>query len=136
VFVSVLALAYACKQSGKDDGKETILGKTTLVDDSFQPLIEIKLHLKVNIKQTLVQGKSENELIQSFHDTSRIVVLSRMLSSNEAKYFEQLKIKPKYSNRKRCYRANSNKGNNDTLIALDDVVSFMRKRNKGIKRSF
>jgi hypothetical protein len=40
VFVSVLALAYACKQSGKDDGKETILGKTTLVDDSFQPLIE------------------------------------------------------------------------------------------------
>jgi hypothetical protein len=25
VFVSVLALAYACKQSGKDDGKETIL---------------------------------------------------------------------------------------------------------------
>jgi phosphate transport system substrate-binding protein len=69
-----------------------------LVDDSFQPLIEDQVAVfeskyKADIT---VQGKSENELIQSFlNDTSRIVVLSRMLSSNEAKYFEQLKIKPK-----------------------------------------
>jgi phosphate transport system substrate-binding protein len=67
-----------------------------LVDDSFQPLIEDQVAVfeskyKADIT---VQGKSENELIQPFL-MSRIVVLSRMLSSNEAKYFEQLKIKPK-----------------------------------------
>jgi phosphate transport system substrate-binding protein len=66
-----------------------------LVDDSFQPLIEDQVAVfESKYKDITVQGKSENELIQPFL-TSRIVVLSRMLSSNEAKYFEQLKIKPK-----------------------------------------
>jgi phosphate transport system substrate-binding protein len=59
-------------------------------------LIEDQVAFESKYKADItVQGKSENELIQSFlNDTSRIV-LSRMLSSNEAKYFEQLKIKPK-----------------------------------------
>jgi phosphate transport system substrate-binding protein len=61
-----------------------------------------------------------------------------MLSSNEAKYFEQLKIKPKVTPiGKDAIVLISNKGNNDTLIALDDVVGFMRgKEIKGLKVSF
>jgi phosphate transport system substrate-binding protein len=136
----VITFAISCKQSNKDDGKETILkGKTTiLVDETFLPLIEDQVTIfqseyKADIT---VQGKSENELIQSFlKDTSRIVVLSRLLSANEKKYFEQLKIKPKVTPiGKDAIALISNKGNNDTLIALEDVVSFMQGQEvKGIK---
>jgi phosphate transport system substrate-binding protein len=140
LFLLIVALTNACKQFGKDDGKETILkGKTTiLVDDTFQFLIEDQVAVfqskyKADI---IIQGKPENELIQSFlNDTSRIVVLSRLLTSNETKYFEHLKIKPKVTPiGKDAIAIISNKGNNDTLIALDDVVSFMRGNEiKGLK---
>jgi hypothetical protein len=73
-----------------------------LVDDSFQPLIEDQVAFESKYKADItVQGKSENELIQPFLMIRVELVLSRMLSSNEAKYFEQLKIKPKLPNRKR-----------------------------------
>ena len=130
----------ACKDANKDDGKETILkGKTTiLVDETFLPLIEdqatvFQSRYKADIT---VQGKSENELIQSFlKDTSRIVVLSRLLSANESKYFEQLKIKPKITPiGKDAIALICNKSNKDTLIALDDVIGFMQgKEVKGLK---
>ena len=136
----IVAFANSCKQTNKDDGKETILkGKTTiLVDETFLPLIEDQVTVfqskyKADIT---VQGKSENELIQSFlKDTSRIVVLSRVLSANENKYFEQLKIKPKVTPiGKDAIALISNKSNKDTLIALQDVISFMRGSEiKGIK---
>ena len=136
----IVVSVNSCKQSNKDDGKETILkGKTTiLVDETFLPLIEDQVTIfqsKYKADITL-QGKSENELIQSFlKDTSRIVVLSRVLSANENKYFEQLKIKPKVTPiGKDAIALIANKGNNDTLIALEDVVSFMRgKEIKGLK---
>jgi phosphate transport system substrate-binding protein len=130
----------ACKDAKNDDGKETILkGKTTiLVDETFLPLIEDQVTVfqsryKADIT---VQGKSENELIQSFlKDTSRIVVLSRLLSTNENKYFEQLKIKPKVTPiGKDAIALICNISNKDTLIALDDVIGFMQgKEVKGLK---
>jgi phosphate transport system substrate-binding protein len=136
----VITLVTSCKQSNKDDGKETILkGKTTiLVDETFLPLIEdqVTIFQSEYKAEITLQGKSENELIQAFlKDTSRIAVLSRMLTPNEKKYFDQLKIKPKVTPiGKDAIALISNKGNNDTLIALEDVVSFMRgKEVKGLK---
>ena len=140
ILFAALAFAISCKQSRKDDGKETILkGKTTiLVDETFLPLIEdqVTIFQSKYKAEITVQGKSENELIQSFlKDTSRIVVLSRILSVNEKKFFEQLKIKPKVTPiGKDAIALISNKRNTDTLIALEDVVSFMRGQEvKGFK---
>tara|TARA_R110000868_G_scaffold22864_3_gene93236 strand:+ start:610 stop:1503 length:894 start_codon:yes stop_codon:yes gene_type:complete len=135
-----LVLVNSCKNSNKDDGKETIIkGKTTiLVDETFQPLIEdqVAVFQSKYKAEITIQGKSENELVQSLlKDTTRIVVLSRVLSANENKYFEQLKIKPKVTPiGKDAIALISNKGNNDTLVALDDVISFMHgKEVKGLK---
>jgi phosphate transport system substrate-binding protein len=62
-------------------------------------------------------------------DTSRIVILSRKLNDKEVKYFEQLKIKPKTTKiGTDAVAFISNKGNNDTLIALKDVILFMQGR--------
>tara|TARA_R110002126_G_scaffold278679_2_gene425296 strand:+ start:161 stop:1096 length:936 start_codon:yes stop_codon:yes gene_type:complete len=137
IILGSLVLVNSCKNSNKDDGKETIIkGKTTiLVDETFQPLIEdqVAVFQSKYKAEITIQGKSENELVQSLlKDTTRIVVLSRVLSANENKYFEQLKIKPKVTPiGKDAIALISNKGNNDTLVALDDVISFMH--GKGVK---
>lgn len=140
IILGSLVLVNSCKNSNKDDGKETIIkGKTTiLVDETFQPLIEdqVAVFQSKYKAEITIQGKSENELVQSLlKDTTRIVVLSRVLSANENKYFEQLKIKPKVTPiGKDAIALISNKGNNDTLVALDDVISFMHgKEVKGLK---
>ena len=140
IILGSLVLVNSCKNSNKDDGKETIIkGKTTiLVDETFQPLIEdqVAVFQSKYKAEITIQGKSENELVQSLlKDTTRIVVLSRVLSANENNYFEQLKIKPKVTPiGKDAIALISNKGNNDTLVALDDVISFMHgKEVKGLK---
>jgi phosphate transport system substrate-binding protein len=60
-------------------------------------------------------------------DTSRIVILSRKLNEEESKYFEQLNIKPKTTKiGSDAIAFISNKNNNDTLVALKDVILFMQ----------
>lgn len=130
----------SCKQSGQNLDKETILKGTTtiLVDETIKPIIEDQIAVfqsDYNATITL-HAKSENEVIQSFlQDTSRIVVLSRLLTANENKYFDQLNIKPKVTQiGKDAIAFIGNKSNNDTLIALQDVISFMQGKDKsGIK---
>lgn len=87
------------------------------------------LFLRVRIMQkiTLV-AKSERELLQSFlKDTSGVVVLSRPLDESETKYFEQSKIKPRTTKfATDAIALISNKKDTDTLVALKDVVSFLK----------
>jgi phosphate transport system substrate-binding protein len=131
-------LFFGCKKS--EDDKETILKGTTtiLVDETLQPLMEDQIAVfQGSYKAEIVlQSRSEKEVMRAFlKDTSRIVLLSRKLNDDELKYFEQLKIKPKTTNiGSDAIAFISNKNNNDTLIALKDVILFMQgKSKKGIK---
>lgn len=135
-FLAIFGLAtiwfVSCKQSNEGTDKETILKGTTtiLVDETLKPIIEDQIAVfQSNYKAKItLQAKSENEVIRSFlQDTSRIVVLSRVLNADENKFFDQLNIKPKVTKiGSDAIAFIRNKSNNDTLIALQDVISFVK----------
>ena len=72
--------------------------------------------------------KSENEVVRSLiNDSSSIAVLSRKLTAEEQKIFDVKKIIPKVT----FFATDgialiSNKKNKDTLIALNDIIAFMK----------
>lgn len=125
----VIALfVFACQ----DKNKETIIkGKATLfVDESIFPIVEDQqavFETEYDAKLKLIT-KSENEIINSLmNDTVKIAVLPRKLSNDELKAFVAKKINPKMTH----FATDAvvfirNKKSNDTLIALDDVINFMK----------
>lgn len=128
----IVGAFISCKESNAKNGKETILkGKITLlVDETVKPLVEDQVAVfesTYNAQITLV-AKSEKELLQTFlKDTTGVVILSRPLAENETKFFEQSKIKPrttKFATDAIAFILN--KKDSDTLVALKDVVSFLK----------
>jgi phosphate transport system substrate-binding protein len=128
LIISILLLG--CKKAVEQ--KETILKGTAtiLVDETLEPVVEDEITIFQNqYKATiLLESRSEKEVMRAFlKDTSRIVILSRKLNEEEGKYFEQLKIKPKTTKiGTDAIAFISNKSNNDTLLALKDVILFMQ----------
>lgn len=133
VLGSLFLVLISCKQS--DDAKkgvDTILkgNVTILVDETLKPIIddqvavfESKYEAKINL-----DAKSEKELIKGFlNDSSGVAVLSRTLNQDEIKYFKRKRITPKITkigiDAIAFIRNNTSK---DTLIALEDVISFMQ----------
>jgi phosphate transport system substrate-binding protein len=133
VVLVVFILFFSCKQTDrKENGKETILkGKVTiLVDETLKPIIEDQIEVfesRYDAKITM-DAKSEKELVRAFlKDTSSIVVLSRKLTSDEARKFAAKKIIPKETIiGTDAIAFIANKNNKDTLIALQDVIRFMQ----------
>lgn len=132
----VVLFVFACQ----DKNKETIIkGKATLfVDESIFPIVEDQqavFETEYDAKLKLIT-KSENEIINSLmNDTVKIAVLPRKLSNDELKAFVAKKINPKMTH----FATDAvvfirNKKSNDTLIALDDVINFMKGNSvNGIK---
>jgi phosphate transport system substrate-binding protein len=126
----VVGIFFYC--NNKPDNGETILtGKTKiLVDETLLPIIEDQVQVfesDYKAKITLVP-KSEAEVMQAlFNDSIQIAVLSHKLSVEDSLRF----IKKKKHPRQTPFATDaialiSNKNNNDTLIALLDVVNFMK----------
>lgn len=131
VFVILFStLFFCCKKN--ESNKETILkGATTiLVDETLKPIIEDQIAVfesgyKAELK---LIPKSEKEVINLFlKDTSRIIVLSRILTDEENKHFENLNISPRVTKiGTDAIALISNKSDNDTLVALQDVINFIK----------
>ena len=124
----LVLFVFACQ----DKNKETIIkGKASLfVDESIFPIVEDQqavFETEYDAKLKLIT-KSENEIINSLmNDTVKIAVLPRKLSNDELKAFVAKKINPKMTH----FATDAvvfirNKKSNDTLIALDDVINFMK----------
>lgn len=136
LFLVLALFIFACQ----DKNKETIIkGKTSLfVDESIFPIAEDQqavFETEYDAKLKLIT-KSENEIINSLmNDTVKIAVLPRKLSNDELKAFVAKKINPKMTH----FATDAvvfirNKKSNDTLIALDDVINFMKGNSvNGIK---
>jgi len=134
LFLGFVILFFACNQTNKQsNSNETILKGSTsiLVDETLLPIIEDQ----VEVFESLYSGakikllaKSEAESVLALSkDTSKITVLSRELNAEELKVFESKKITPRTT----VFAIDaiafiSNKRNKDTLIALQDVVDFMK----------
>ncbi|MEY3500826.1 MAG: hypothetical protein RL308_2495 [Bacteroidota bacterium] len=134
LFLGFVIIFFACNQTNKQkNSNETILKGSTsiLVDETLLPIIEDQ----VEVFESLYSGakikllaKSEAESVLALSkDTSKITVLSRELNAEELKVFESKKITPRTT----VFAIDaiafiSNKRNKDTLIALQDVVDFMK----------
>jgi phosphate transport system substrate-binding protein len=109
-----------------------------LVDETLTPIIEDQVAVfESNYKSKIkISSKSESEIVNSlFTEKSVIAVLSRKLTEEENKIFEQKKITPKTTKfATDAIAFISNKSKNDTLIELKSIVEFLQgKDNAKIK---
>lgn len=141
VLVFVGFLFVMCNQKEKKNtNKESILKGTTtiLVDETLMPIMEDQVTIFENNYPAKIKivSKSESEVIVSlFKEKSGIAVLTRNLTTEENKIFEQKKITPKITKfATDAIAFISNKSNNDTLIELKSIIELMQgKPNANIK---
>jgi phosphate transport system substrate-binding protein len=141
ILTSIVFIFFNCKKNESEDASaESILnGKATIyVDETVAPIVEdeaMVFESKYPAKLKLV-SKSESEVLNSlFEKKAEIVVIARDLTKKELKFFEQKKIVPKITKFATDGIAFvSSKASNDTLIALKDVIGFMKgERSSKIK---
>jgi phosphate transport system substrate-binding protein len=137
-FFGLILVFFACNQNNKQKNEdETILKGSTsvLVDETLLPIVEDQVEVFESLYDAKIKinAKSEAETILALSkDTSKIVILSRKLNAEEEKLFESKKIKPRTT----IFATDaiafiSNERNKDTIIALQEVVDFL----KGIPNS-
>ena len=142
LFFSFIIVFFACNQTNKQkNNNETILKGSTsiLVDETLLPIIEDQVEVFESLyagSEIKLIAKSEAESVLALSkDSSKIAILSRKLNPEEEKVFESKKITPRTT----VFAIDaiafiSNKRNKDTLVALQDVVDFMKgKSNSNIK---
>lgn len=128
----LLVLFFTTCNKSNNRNQETILkGKATLlVDETLKPIMEDQIEIFESRYEAKIKldAKSENEVIQALvKDTSSIAVLSRRLNADEMKVFASRKIIPKTTPIAiDAIVLISNTNSNDTLVALIDVLKFMR----------
>jgi phosphate transport system substrate-binding protein len=130
-FLSII-FVVSCNQSNSSKKEETILkGSASIyVDETLTPIIEEQVAVFENEYEAKIKliSKSESQTVNSlFNDKGAIAILSRNLTPEELSIFKQRKINPKIT----PFATDAiafivNKNNNDSLIALKDVISFMQ----------
>lgn len=130
MFIFLLFIIVNCNK--KKEKKQTIIKGTAsvLVDETLVPVIEDQIAVfesYYDAKLNIV-AKSELEVINSLQRQEiGMAVLTRELTAKEKKVFELKKIVPRTTKfAVDAIAFISNKSNNDTLIALEDVVVFMQ----------
>ena len=133
--VFLILFFVSCNQKSETKNtKETILtGNTTIeVDETLKPIIEDQVQIFESLYKAKINiaAKSEKEVIQSLlNNTSRIAILSRVLTKEETTFFENKKLIPKTTLfAKDAIALIANKNNKDTLIALQEVIDFVQNK--------
>ena len=122
-----------CNKSDQSkNSKESILkgSATILVDETLTPIIEDQVAVfesKYNAKIKIVSQSEAELIVLLFKEKSGIAILTRNLTINENKIFEQKKITPKITKfATDAIAFISNKSNKDTLIELKSVIDYMK----------
>ncbi len=128
--ISVVLLFFYCNK--KIENTETMVSGNTeiLVDETLTPIIEgeIAVFESDYTAKIKIKSKSETEVLQSLlKDSIQIAILSKKLSKEDSLYLTNRKIFPKQTMfATDAIALISNKSNNDTIIALQDVIDFMK----------
>lgn len=135
-FIAVTAFIISCNNS---NNQETILkGKVAiLVDESIQPIVEdvqAVFESKYDATLTLLPKSEKEAILDLANDKAKVIVLSRRLNAEENKIFQQKKIVPRTT----VFATDAiafikNKATNDTILALSDVIDFMKGKKNAIK---
>ncbi len=132
-FLGLIAVFFACNQNNKTvKSDETILKGSTsvLVDETLLPIVASQVEVFESLYEAKIKinAKSEAETILALSkDTSKIAILSRKLNPEEEKVFSSKKITPRttvFATDAIAFIANQR--NKDTLIALQEVVNFLK----------
>ncbi len=138
--IVILGIVLSCSKKDTNAPKsDTIIeGKTNiLVDETLLPIIEDQLAVfenNYNSKITLLPQSEKESVISLANGKADIVILSRELNKQEQAIFKQKKIVP----RSTPFAIDAiafikNKKSNDTLIAIKDVVDFIKGNKNNIK---
>uniref|UniRef100_UPI0039832A70 PstS family phosphate ABC transporter substrate-binding protein n=1 Tax=Daejeonella sp. TaxID=2805397 RepID=UPI0039832A70 len=97
ICVGFIALLVSCQQRNEEIQSYTSGNEKILVDESLVPIIEDQTYVfestYPDAKLVLID-KSENELINSFlDDSAQVAILSRELTNDERRHFDNKKIK-------------------------------------------
>lgn len=138
LFTALTFLVITCKDTAVSKKDTMTEGSATfLVDETLTPIVEAQVQIFQDRYQAKIQiqPKSESEVIQALvKDSARIAILSRPLTKDEIKIFENKKIIPKITPfAEDAIAVISNKGNNDTLIALQDVIAILQGKETKFK---
>lgn len=133
VLLGLLVVFFACNQKNNTlKSDETILKGSTsvLVDETLLPIVASQVEVFESLYEARIKINAKSELetvIALSKDTSKIAILSRKLNPEEEKVFARKKITP----RSTVFATDaialiSNQRNKDTLIALQEVVNFLK----------
>ncbi len=126
----VILTAISCKD--KEEGKETVLTGEAIVavDESILPIMQDQVEIfedaykaKINLK-----ASSESEVVNALlKDSVQIAVLARDLNESELSIFKNRKVTPKVTKFAiDAIALIANRSGNDTIVALEDVVNFLK----------
>jgi phosphate transport system substrate-binding protein len=130
VFLAIVVFIFACVK--KEASNETILTGSAkiLVDESLMPIIEDQVAVFENeydAKLTLIAQSEKEAVVSLSKGVSDIIVLARNLTKQEEQLFQQKRIKPRTTAfAKDAVAFIKNKKSNDTLIAIQDLVQFLK----------
>jgi phosphate transport system substrate-binding protein len=138
--IAITAVVFSCKKKDTNLlGNDTILeGKASvLVDETLMPIVEDQLAVfenTYNAKITLVPQSEKESVIALANEKVDIIILSRKLNSEEEKVFKSKNIVPRTTSfATDAVAFVKSKTSNDTLIALNDVIDFIKGKQNGIK---
>ncbi|QXU40911.1 PstS family phosphate ABC transporter substrate-binding protein [Pedobacter sp. D749] len=140
----VLALLVSCKRKNKTDAvKETRTSGTLkiLVDESVGPIVQDQINIfgldypDAKFEATV---KPEEKLLPSFlNDSVRVIVLPRLLTKAEEKYYNQRNIKINSSRFAIDGIALiTNQGNIDSTINVNEVIDILQGKKSDKKLVF
>jgi phosphate transport system substrate-binding protein len=133
LIVFILLFAMCNQKSKSDSEKETILKGSieVTVDETVKPIVEDQVAVFEGTyydAKVAIKTKSEAELINDLlNKKTKVVITARDLTQEEKDKFIKLKINPRVTPfATDAIAFISNKSNNDTLIALQTVIDFMK----------
>ena len=138
VVAFLVVISCAKKDNAAKDSDTIIEGSTSiLVDETLLPIVEDQVSVFENQYNATIHliAESEKESVLDFSkEKAKIIVLPRTLNKNEEAFFKHKKIVPRTT----AFAIDAltfikNKKSNDTLINLEDVLSFIKGDNTNFK---
>ncbi|MFC4211583.1 PstS family phosphate ABC transporter substrate-binding protein [Pedobacter lithocola] len=142
ILLALLSL-FSCKQKKKDELKETRTSGTMkiLVDETVGPLVQREMDIfKIDYPDAnfLATFKPEEKIIPAFlNDSVRVIILPRLLTKQEEKYYTQRNIKINTSR----FAVDgialiTNNDNIDSVVNVKDVIDVLQGKSSSKKLMF
>ena len=138
--IAIVVIFAACNSQSTGDKKGQVTADTTLrisVDESFQPVIEEEVKVFESSypdTKVIVEYKPEAECLRDLQkDSTKIIIISRELSKEETKFFDQkIEYKPEFGQlAKDAIAVIINKETRDSTFTIKDLKQLLSNGGNG-----